>query len=345
MPMKVVIFGGGGFIGSLIVKKMLSLKENGTCTMAFAPNQKTMVTKIVLFDVHERSAFLTKKELEDDLVSFHTGDIADPTAVATALNPDGFDRVTIFHLASILSGQGEQDFELCMKVNLHGTLNVLNQAKLIKENLSAAPIIVFTSTVAIFDSVETITEESTVLPLSTYGATKGACELLVCDYTRKGYVDGRVPRLPTITGRPEVSPALSYAFSGVFNETLRGKDYTLPLPLSTIHPVSSPHNVCECLMFIAGEIDVEKMGHNRRVCLPAKSYTLQQMWDVAQQVAQEEKITIGKISVAEDPTVMKVVTGWPKYIEYKRATELGFPDGIELVALVRQFVQDYLKTE
>eukprot|EP01006_Ploeotia_vitrea_P036843 TRINITY_DN66067_c0_g1_i1.p1 TRINITY_DN66067_c0_g1~~TRINITY_DN66067_c0_g1_i1.p1 ORF type:complete len:357 (-),score=47.74 TRINITY_DN66067_c0_g1_i1:556-1605(-) len=333
---KVVMFGGGGFLASLVSKALVDSPK-----INVSPTTELPVKKIVLFDVAEPK-FLHESVAKSDMVSVQTGDITDKKTVEDALAPGDCSRVTVFHFAGLLSGQGEIDFEKCISVNLMGTLNILDRLREVGDKLGSPQIIVFTSTNAVFAPTDTISDATPVLPFTTYGVTKASCDLFMCDYTRKGFLDARIARLPSIIGRPIANNAASNVFSAIFRDTLQGKDFEVPVPLETRHPVSSPANLTNCLLFLAGKLDTAKAGHNRVVILPARSFTLQEMWDTAQEVGKELGLTMGKVTVKLDETVKRVVDTWPPNVDHSRALELGLPNSMDLKDIITGFAKEHV---
>ncbi len=233
--MKVLITGGTGFIGAQLAKRILSLGKLTSSAGKVEP-----VDEMVLFDV----ALPTKPipGLDDKRVTIKAGNIADQKTIAALIDrPD----ISVFHLASIVSGEGEENFDLAMKVNLDGHLHLLEALRAQKSK----PKIVFASSVAVFGGPtmpKTVSDATKQTPQTTYGMTKAMGEQLINDYTRKGFVDGRAARLPTVIVRPgKPNKAASSWASGVVREPLNGVDCILPVPLETQHPVACYRTIVE----------------------------------------------------------------------------------------------------
>ncbi len=226
--MKIVITGGGGFIGSKLAKTLLA-----RATLA---GEK--ITRLTLVD----QAF---PDLPNDArLATLAGDISDPAFAARAIAPD---TASIFHLAAVVSGAAEADFDLGMRVNLQGMRNVLEQAR----KCARPPRLVFASSVAVFggELPEVLDDSTTPAPQTSYGSQKVIGEYLVSDFSRKAYVDGRSLRLPTVVVRPGKANAAASSFaSAVVREPLAGVAYECPLPPETGVWLLSPRRVVEAFI-------------------------------------------------------------------------------------------------
>ncbi len=216
--MKIVITGGGGFIGSKLAEALL----------ARGMLAAERIARLTLVD----QAFPTDLP-EDPRLATLAGDISDPKFAARAIAPD---TDSIFHLAAVVSGAAEADFDLGMRVNLQGMHNVLEQARRIFDAAARPPRLVFASSVAAFggELPEVLDDSTTPAPQTSYGSQKVIGEYLVSDFSRKGYIDGRSLRLPTIVVRPGKPNAAASSFaSAVVREPLNGIAYECPLPPET----------------------------------------------------------------------------------------------------------------
>src|ERR1051325_36009 len=271
--MKVIITGGAGFIGLQLARRLMAL---GSLTGTSGRSEK--IDELLLFDmaVPER-----RPEGLDERAKFVAGEIADHTTVKRL-----FDRpdLSVFHLASVVSGGGEQDFDLAMRVNLHGNLHVLESARA----LGSKPRIVFASSIAVFGGKampKHVGDATKQLPQTTYGVTKAIGELLVHDYTRKGYIDGRSARLPTVIVRPgKPNKAASSFASGVFREPLNGEECVLPVGLKTIMPVSGYRTVVEGFLRLY-EADGGAIGDDRAISFPAFNASVGEMIEALKRTA------------------------------------------------------------
>ncbi len=303
--MRVVVTGGRGFLGRALARR---LEERGR--LCGQP-----VEEVVPFDLPD-------------------GDVADrELVVATLARGCG----VVFHLASIVSGEGERDFDGALRVNLDGTRNVLEACR----SLGTRPRLVYASSVAVFGGAAVarpVSDETKQTPQTTYGTTKAIAELLVADYARKRLVDGRSARLPTVIVRPGAPNAAASSFaSAVFREPLAGLDYELPVPLETTHPVIGARTAVDCLVALA-EVDGDALGADRAVNLPSLSVTVGEMVESLRRVAAERPL--GAITVRPDPAIEAIVRTWPTATEFRRALELGLPRDASLDEIVRAYVED-----
>ncbi|MEQ8806538.1 MAG: NAD-dependent epimerase/dehydratase family protein, partial [Rhodospirillales bacterium] len=216
--MKVVITGGCGFLGQMIAKAILKRGE-----LRGPDGKLAEVDEIQLFD---QLAPVTPFAWADKRVTTAAGDISDKATVSALVDRDD---VSVFHLASVVSAGGEKDFDMAMRVNLMGGLNILDAARA----RGSAPRLVFSSSLAVFggpDLPKEVDDWTRHTPETTYGMTKAFGELAINDYTRKGFIDGRTVRLPTIVIRPGVPNAAASGWaSGIFREPLQGKEHVLPV--------------------------------------------------------------------------------------------------------------------
>ena len=311
--MNVVVTGGLGFIG-LTLAHTLVLRDD--------------VESVTLFDAGPPAPGVRVPAGAETAV----GDVCDPEAVRALLDRDD---LVVFHLASIVSAGAERDFDLAWRVNLDGGQNVFEACRA----TGRRPRLVFASTLAVFGGSampETVTDETRPTPQTTYGATKAACELLVNDYTRKGFLDGRTARLPTVVIRPGAPNAAASSFaSAVFREPLAGADYALPVPLDTRVPVIGARTAVDCLVRLA-ELD-EGLGDDRVLNLPSLSVTVEEMVESVQRVAAERNLDAGRVEVREDPAVAGIVRGWARYASAERALALGLPQDRDLDSIVSDY--------
>ena len=326
--MKVVITGGTGFIGRMLARSILA---RGSLTGPSGAQEE--VDAITLFDAVEPPAPL---EGLDGRAKVVIGDIADKDLVFDLLDRDD---VSVFHLASVVSGGGEKDFDLAIRVNLMGGLNVLEAARA----RAGAPRLVFASSLAVFggSAMPAVVGDTTKqTPQTTYGVTKSIGELLINDYTRKGFIDGRAARLPTIVirpGRPNLA-ASSFA-SGVFREPLNGAPCALPVKLDTMMPVLGYRSAVAGFIALH-EAAPEALGDDRTVNFPSLSVTVEEMIAALRRVAGNRPL--GEITHQPDAAIAAIVATWPVATEFARAGALGLPVEDSLDDIVRAYIEDFL---
>jgi D-erythronate 2-dehydrogenase len=242
----------------------------------------------------------------------------------------------IFHLAAVVSGEAEADFEKGYRVNLDGT-------RLLFEAIRKAqykPRVVFTSSIAVFGAPfpEAIGDEFLNAPLTSYGTQKAIDELLLSDYSRRGFFDGIGLRLPTICVRPgKPNKAASGFFSGIIREPLAGQEAVLPVPETVRHWFASPRAAIGFLLH-AAKLDTAKLGARRNLSMPGISATVGEQIDALRNVAGEK--TARLIRREPDPTIMRIVEGWPRNFDTRRALELGFRADSSFEEIIRIHIED-----
>jgi nucleoside-diphosphate-sugar epimerase len=326
--MKVVITGGAGFVGLLLGRRIAKLGR-----LTNSSGESKAVDEIVLFDIAPQEP--RAKDL-DRRIRIEIGEISDKASVARLVDRED---MSIFHLASVLSGGGEQDFDLAMRVNLDGHLHVLEAARA----LGSRPKVVFASSIAAFggrDMPKTVGDTTKQTPQTTYGTTKAMGELLINDYTRKGFIDGRSARLPTVIVRPgKPNKAASSFASGVFREPLNGVECILPVGEDTIMPVLGYRSIVEGFVRLH-ETDGDMLGEDRAVTFPAINVTVREMIESLKRVAGNRHL--GEIRVEKDPAIERIVASWPTALNFDKAKRIGLPLDPSLDSIVKAYIEDYL---
>jgi len=324
--MKVVITGGAGFIGRQLAERLLALGE-----LPGRNGKPQVIDELVLFDAVEPAPFKTP----DKRVRAVTGDIADRALVARAI-----DRNTgsVFHLAAVVSAAAEADFDLGMRVNVEGTQAVLEACRALPQPAR----LVFTSSIAVFggDMPPTLVDTTPLTPQTSYGAQKAIGELLLNDYSRKGFVDGRALRLPTIVVRPgKPNKAASTFASSILREPLAGQEAICPVERSARMWILSPRRAVESLLH-AHALPAERWGTNRSLTLPGIEVSIGDMVDGLQRVAG--KGPVARIKWQPDAHIQKIVAGWPYRFEPARARSLGFAADRSVDEIVQAHIDDQL---
>jgi len=327
---KVIITGGSGFLGLRLMNAILDKK-----TLIGQTGETELVKNIILLDASTPRAL--PANFNDDRVSFVEGSITDSKLLNSLIKGGS---VSIFHLASVVSAGAEQDFNLALDVNLYGGINLLEAARAAPE----LPKVVFTSSLAAFGGCampDTVTDETKITPMTTYGMTKAVNELLLNDYTRKGFLDGRGARLPTVIIRPgKPNKAASGFASGVFREPLSGINYEVPVNYQTRMAVSGYRTVIDGILLLH-EINSEDLGDDRSINLPSISLTVKEMVDGLHRVAKNR--ALGKITCVPNTDIQKICDGWPKWALADRALALGLPANSSIDEIIHAYIEDYAK--
>jgi nucleoside-diphosphate-sugar epimerase len=319
--MKVVIIGGAGMIGRKLADRLA--RDGALAGKA--------ISRLALYDVVPAAKPAGAKLP----VHVATGDLPAP-GEADKLIADRPD--VIFHLAAIVSGEAEQDFDKGYRINMDGTRALLEAVR----RVGYKPRLVFTSSIAVFGAPfpEVISDEFFSTPLTSYGTQKAICELLVSDYSRKGFLDGLSIRLPTICIRPgKPNKAASGFFSNIMREPLAGEEAVLPVSESVMHWHASPRAAVGFLLHAAA-LDLAAVGPRRALTMPGLAAT------VGEQIAALRKVAGDKVAVrirrAPDPFIEQIVSGWPRRFAAKRALELGFKADTSFEEIIRIHIEDEL---
>jgi nucleoside-diphosphate-sugar epimerase len=330
--LKVVITGGTGFIGQRLAQALLQ-----RASLTGPGGTPEPIDELLLFDV---AVPAERPRWADERVVLRAGDIADAATVRALIDRDD---ISVFHLASVVSGGGEQDFDLALRVNLTGGLNVFEACRARAKSGGGLPRVVFASSIAVFGGAAmppVVGDYAKQTPQTTYGATKAICELLVNDYTRKGFFDGRSARLPTVIVRPGKPNAAASSFvSGLFREPLNGEACRIPVSEDTVMPLLGYRAIIGGLIALH-EVESAALGDDRAVSLPSFTVTVRDMVDALQRVARGREL--GAIVFEPDPFIQRICDSWPKDASWERARRLGLPRDASLDSIVENYIEDYL---
>src|SRR3984957_2439526 len=318
--MRIVITGGCGFLGRRLALKLLA---EGSAL--------GLVDELVLFDNAAPGMPLP----DDKRLMLVTGDIADRATVARLIAP-GTDAV--FHLAAIVSGQAEADTDLGYRVNLDGTRAVLDACRA----LGTAPRLVFASSLAVYGGAlpPAVGDDTALTPQSSYGTQKAIGELLVNDYSRKGFVDGRALRLPTVVVRPGLPNRAASTFaSSMIREPLTGKDAVCPVSPDTVMALASPRRIVASLAH-ALDLPSDALGVNRTLQLPGYSVSVGEMAEALRRAGGVS--AYNRLAWQPDATIQAIVGSWPRELSAPRAEALGFQPDSGIDEAVRFFIEDDL---
>lgn len=319
--MKVVITGGAGFIGSRLARTLL---ERGR--LVGRNGAEAEISKLVVFDIAEA------ENLPDDpRLEVVTGQATDKALLAQVV--EGADSV--FHFASVVSGGAEADLGLGYSVNLDGTHMLLD--------LLAAgghvPRLVFSSSLAVYaEGSGVVTDATPCYPKSSYGVQKLCCEHMIGDYSRRGLVDGRSMRFPTIAVRPgKANLANSSFISNIVREPVMGRETVCPVPADTEITLLSPGRLIEAIIDVHN-LDAEALGWPKALLLPAVRVSVNEMLDALEAQAGPE--ARARVSFATDEKVLSMVKTWPINIEADRATALGIAADADATEIVADFIKE-----
>ena len=319
--MHVLITGAAGMIGRKLSARLVKDGQlNG---------QK--IDRLTLIDVvapEKPTGFGGAAELS-------ASDLSSPGAAAKAIagKPD-----VIFHLAGVVSGEAETDFDKGYRVNLDGTRALLEEIRA----ASYKPKVVFTSSIAVYGAPfpASIADEFQLTPLTSYGTQKAICELLLADYNRRDILDGVGIRLPTICVRPgKPNKAASGFFSGIIREPLAGQEASLPVSESVRHTHASPRAAVGFLIHAAG-LTREQLGPRINLAMPGVSCTVGEQIDALRRVAGDK--VAARIRREPDELVQRIVSGWAERLDAKRASDLGFKAETSFDDIVRAHIEDEL---
>ena len=319
--MRILITGAAGMIGRMLTTRLLK-------------DGKVAGRAITALDLHDIVPPETPAA-PGIAIAAHTGDLAEPSAAARLIKakPD-----IVFHLAGIVSGEAESNFDLGYRVNFDGARALFDAIRLAGHK----PRVVYTSSIAVFGAPfpDVIHDDFQQTPLTSYGTQKLVGELILADYTRRGFFDGVGIRLPTICVRPgKPNKAASSFFSGIIREPLAGVEAILPVPQSVVHTHASPRSAVNFLIHAAG-LDGAAIGPRRNITMPGVGVTVGEQIEALQRVAGADVVKL--IREEPDEAVWKIVQNWPTRFDAKRAKALGFAAEESFDAIIRAHIEDEL---
>ena len=316
--MNILILGGGGVVGQKLARALAKRGE-----LRGQP-----ITGMTLADINDPAPVAASFP-----VTCTTCNIADAASVAGTVTA-GVD--VIYLLAAIVSAHAEEDFDAGMQINLMGTLNVLEAAR----GLGTRPVVVFTSSVAVYggEVPDPIIDHTFLNPQTSYGTQKAIGELLVNDYSRKGYIDGRGFRLPTISVRPgKPNRAASSFMSSILREPLNGQEAICPVEDDFPHYYLSPRKCVENLIKGA-EIPEDALGQNRCMMMPGKMWTIREVIDAMTAVAGPEPAKL--IRWEAQPDIQRIVKGWRFDLRPEKSVKLGLEADASFEDNIRYYLED-----
>ncbi|WP_262269500.1 MULTISPECIES: D-erythronate dehydrogenase [Microvirga] len=320
--MRILILGAAGMVGRKLTERLVKDGRLGG----------EAITHLDLHDVVE-----PERPDAPFAVETMTSDFSMPGEAEklVAGRPD-----VIFHLAAIVSGEAEADFDKGYRINLDGTRYLFDAVRVVGGGYK--PRLVFTSSIAVFGAPfpDAIGDEFFLTPLTSYGAQKAIGELLLADYTRRGFFDGVGIRLPTICVRPgKPNKAASGFFSGIIREPLNGQEAVLPVSTDVRHAHASPRSAVNFLIH-AASMDTSKIGPRRSLTMPSVSVTVGEQIDALRRVAGDQ--AVARIRHEPDPAVIRIVEGWPRRFDARRAESLGFRAESSFDEIISIYIEDEL---
>ncbi len=318
--MKIVVTGAAGFLGRRLIQALLAREQ-----LTDDAGQVQRIEQITAFDV------VPLEGINDSRLLVQTGDIADAAQVEKLIQPD---TASVFHLAAIVSGQAEQDFELGMRINFDATRALLERIRA----LGTGARFVMTSSVAVFGGAlpTTVDDQQVWAPQSSYGTEKALADLLLADYSRRGFVDGRSLRMPTIVVRPgKPNRAASSFASGIIREPVNGVSAICPVAPETVLWLMSPDRAIENLVR-GHELSKAQLSRGRVLNMPGLSITVGAMIDALRRVAGAE--VAQRIAYERDPAIERIVNSWPGNFSAAYARELEFTFDEDFDSVIKAFV-------
>ena len=314
--MHVLITGAAGMLGRKLTKRLVDV----------GALRARPIQRIDLVDIVEGPT-------EGAICTAHVADLCEPGVATELLKPM---PEVIFHLAGVVSGEAEANFDKGMVGNIDGARALFDALRFAE----GTPRVVFTSSIAVFGAPfpDPIPDDFHLTPLTSYGTQKMVAEALLADYSRRGFFDGIGIRLPTISVRPgPPNAAASGFFSGIIREPLAGTRAVLPVSREVRHSHASPRTAIEYILH-AAELDSAALGARRNLTMPGVSVTVGEQIEALTRVAGPDAETL--IAESPDPTVAEIVSGWPERFDTRRALDLGFVPDQSYDDIIRAYIED-----
>ncbi len=315
--MKILITGGAGFLGQRLCQALLA-----------HPDAALKPDTIILLDAREEAPGISTL----DAVSYWCGDLSgkDTLTRITRHAPD-----VVFHLAAVVSGQAERDFDIGMRVNFHGTLGLLEALRAAGNN----PRLVFSSSVAVYGPAggQVTTDLTPPSPRNSYGAQKAACELIIEDYRRRQLVDGLSVRLPTVVVRPGAPNAAASSFaSGIIREPLAGETAICPVAPEMKLWICSPDTAVANLVH-AMMLPADAVGESGAIALPGITVRVADMISALERLGPPD--VVSRIHMRRDPFIESIVGAWPADFDLERAPAMGFQRDRDIDRVIQQYIE------
>lgn len=322
-PLNIVVTGSAGFLGTHLIQALL--------TRGYLTDSQGVRREIGHLYALDR---VMLSGITDPRLRPYAGDLSDDAWCRQVL-PATIDSV--FHLAAVVSSQAEQEFDLGMRVNVAAFQGLLNHLRV----LGTRPKLVTTSSVAVFGGAlpVKVPDSQVWMPQSSYGMQKALCDLLAADYSRRGWIDGRTLRMPTIVVRPGRSNAAASSFaSAIIREPLQGEEAICPVSMDSRLWLLSPRRAIDALI-LGHELPEAHLDCGRIINLDGLSVTVREMIDALCQVAGES--VTRHIHLRPDPAVTRIVNSWPGDFDASYARRLGFSANRDFSDIVREYIADH----
>jgi nucleoside-diphosphate-sugar epimerase len=321
--MHVLVIGAAGMVGRKLIERFAREGRLG----------ESAIARVTLHDVVDPTPLAGAPFA----VEARASDFSEPGEAEqlVAERPD-----VIFHLAAIVSAEAEADFDKGYRINLDGTRRLFEAVRHVGGGY--APRLVFTSSIAVFGAPfpDAIGDEFLTAPLTSYGTQKAIGELLLADYSRRRFFDGVGIRLPTICVRPgKPNKAASGFFSNIIREPLKGEEAVLPVPDNVMHWHASPRAAVGFLIH-AATMDTARLGDRRNLTMPGVAATVAEQIEALRKVAGDN--VTKRIRRESDPIIQRIVAGWPRRFDARRARALGFEAEGSFEDIIRIHIEDEL---